>query len=133
MKILLLSFKSLLPKAVRPIQLLRLDTDLYALIDNITVTYVHWCALFELVWVTGYAYMSDSPMNMVSHTFCVTQSTASISNHMPSNVWDEITYPFPNLDGCIIELIEWISYFVSHYTMDVRLLIHAGIQFKPCQ
>ena len=25
---------------------------------------------------------------------------AWISNHMPNKVWDEITYPFPNFNGC---------------------------------
>ena len=29
---------------------------------------------------------------------------ARISNHMPSKVWDEITYPFLNLNGCTVEV-----------------------------
>ena len=28
-----------------------------------------------------------------------------ISDHMPSKVWDEITYPFPNFNGCTIRLL----------------------------
>ena len=36
-----------------------------------------------------------------------------INNHMPSKVWDEITYPFPNCDGCTIEFGEW-SVISSH-------------------
>ena len=31
---------------------------------------------------------------------------AWISNHKSSNVWDEITYPFPNFNGCAIEVWE---------------------------
>ena len=27
-----------------------------------------------------------------------------ISNHMPSKVWDEITYPFLNFNGCTVEV-----------------------------
>ena len=33
-----------------------------------------------------------------------------ISNHMPSEVWDEITYPFPNFNGATVEVWEWIFY-----------------------
>ena len=29
---------------------------------------------------------------------------AWISNHMPSNMWDEITYPFLNFNGCTVEV-----------------------------
>ena len=27
-----------------------------------------------------------------------------VNNHIPSKVWDEITYPFPNLNGCTVEV-----------------------------
>ena len=30
-----------------------------------------------------------------------------ISNHLTVAVWDEITYPFPNFNGCTIEVWEW--------------------------
>ena len=29
---------------------------------------------------------------------------AWISNHMPCNVWDKITYPFLNFNGCTVEV-----------------------------
>ena len=29
---------------------------------------------------------------------------AWISNHMPSKVWDEITYPFLNFNGATVEV-----------------------------
>ena len=29
---------------------------------------------------------------------------AWISNHMPSKVWDEITHPFLNFNGCAVEV-----------------------------
>ena len=32
---------------------------------------------------------------------------AWISNHMPSNVWDDISYPFPNFNGYTVEVWEW--------------------------
>ena len=34
-------------------------------------------------------------------------------------MYDEITYPFPNLNGATIEVWEWISNLISHITMDV--------------
>ena len=36
---------------------------------------------------------------------------------MCSEVWDEITHPFPNFNGCAVEVWEWISNFIpqSHY------------------
>ena len=31
-------------------------------------------------------------------------------------MWDEITYPFLNFNGCTIEVSEWISNFIPHFT-----------------
>ena len=44
---------------------------------------------------------------------------AWISNHRPGKVWDEITYPFPNFNGCTVVVLEWISNFIPHFMMDV--------------
>ena len=44
------------------------------------------------------------------------------SNNIPGNVWDEITFPFPNFNGAI-------SY---HILIWMWLLINAGIKVKPC-
>ena len=41
-----------------------------------------------------------------------------ISNYMLSNVWDEITDPFPNFNGCTVEVWEGISNFISHFILD---------------
>ena len=38
------------------------------------------------------------------------------SMEMPSKVWNEITYPFPNFCG---EVCEWISILIPHFIMDV--------------
>ena len=35
-------------------------------------------------------------------------------NHMPSKVWNEITYPFTNLNGCIVDVWERVSKFIPH-------------------
>ena len=40
----------------------------------------------------------------MSNLLVVTLIPAWISNHMPSKVWDEITYPFLNFSGCTVEV-----------------------------
>ena len=44
---------------------------------------------------------------------------AWISNHMPSKLWDEITYPFPNFNGSTVEVWEWMSSFIWRFAMYV--------------
>ena len=36
---------------------------------------------------------------------------------MPIKVWYKITYPFPNFNGCTVDVWEWISYFITHFIM----------------
>ena len=48
---------------------------------------------------------------------------------MPSRVWDGITYPFLNLNGCTVEVQEWIQIFIRHITMGV--IRHAEIKVNP--
>ena len=38
---------------------------------------------------------------------------------MPREMWDEITYPFPNFNGATVEIWEWMINFIPHYIMDV--------------
>ena len=42
-----------------------------------------------------------------------------MSNHMPSKVLGEITYPFPNFNYTIVEVCECTSIFIPHIKMDV--------------
>ena len=44
---------------------------------------------------------------------------AWIINHMPSKVWNEITHLFPNFNGAVVGVWEWISNFIIHFMMDV--------------
>ena len=44
---------------------------------------------------------------------------AWISNHMPSKVWGEITYPFSNFNGCTVAVWKGISYCIPHFIKDV--------------
>ena len=45
----------------------------------------------------------------------LTSISAWISHHIPSQVWDEITYPFPNF----VEVWDWVSSFIPVFIMDV--------------
>ena len=50
---------------------------------------------------------------------------------MSSKVLYEITYPFPNFNGFIVEVLECIIYFNLHLIMDVKrtICLHNGISF----
>ena len=50
---------------------------------------------------------------------------ACISNEIHYNVWDEITYPFPNFNVCTVEVLGMES--LSHSLLGMWLLIHVGI------
>ena len=47
----------------------------------------------------------------------LTLITAWISNHMLSNLWDEITFPFSNFNGATVDVLKWISNFSPHFIM----------------
>ena len=49
----------------------------------------------------------------------LTLISAWISNHMSSNVGDEISYSSPNFDVCTVDILEWISHYILHFMMDV--------------
>ena len=38
-----------------------------------------------------------------------------IINYIHYNMWDEITYPFPNFNGATVEVWKWISNFTPHF------------------
>ena len=40
------------------------------------------------------------------------------SNHMSSKVYGDINYPFPKFNGEAVEVLVWISNFISHFVMD---------------
>ena len=36
-----------------------------------------------------------------------------VEGGMRMGMWDQITYPFPNSNGCTVEVWEWINNFIS--------------------
>ena len=50
------------------------------------------------------------------------------SNYIHCKVWDEITYSFPNFNGATIEVCQWISYSIPHFTRHV--ITHRSLQWR---
>ena len=48
----------------------------------------------------------------------LTVNPAWISNHISSQVWDVITYPFLNFNGVTVEVLEWISKIIPYFIID---------------
>ena len=38
---------------------------------------------------------------------------------MPSKVWDEITYPFPNFNAYTVEVWTWMGNSILHFIIDI--------------
>ena len=53
-----------------------------------------------------------------------------MSNPMPSNAWDELTYQFPKFNGCTVKVWEWISNFIPHFVMDAICLPVLGLKLN---
>ena len=52
-------------------------------------------------------------------THGLTLTPTWISNYMYHNIWDENTFPFPDFNGATVEVWEWISNFIPHFTEQV--------------
>ena len=61
-----------------------------------------------------------------------------INNYIPHyKVWDEITYPLPNFNGCTVEVWEWISNFIPHFNGHLMMtclcwIIHVSKRGQWC-
>ena len=60
------------------------------------------CLSRLLEW-SEYHISQESPKGLFYY-HGLTLIPAWISNHMPGKVWDEITYPVLNFNGCIVEV-----------------------------
>ena len=41
------------------------------------------------------------------------------SNYSQFKVWDESTYPFPNLHGSTVEGWKWVTHFIPHFVVQI--------------
>ena len=64
------------------------------------------------------------------YKYKLTLIPAWISNHIHYQVWDEITYPFRNLNDCTIEVLEWISNFIPQLTGHVITFFMLGLELN---
>ena len=55
----------------------------------------------------------------------------NMDNHMSCKVWDEITYPVPNFNGCTVEVWKWISNFISHFINGCNYLSMLLVEGAP--
>ena len=52
------------------------------------------------------------------YKYGMTLIPAWISDHMLGKICDEIIHPFPNSNGCTVEVWEWISNFIPQFMVD---------------
>ena len=49
-------------------------------------------------------------------------------NYVNYKMWNEITYPFPNFNGGTVEVWEWISDIIPHFTGACDYLSMLGLK-----
>ena len=76
---------------------------------NVTILLTQWPGAQCIIFCLRYFVRSHQPFWMI----------AWISDHMSNKVWDDITYPFSNFSGSIIEVWEWRSNLIPHFIMDM--------------
>ena len=78
------------------------------------------------LWFSGLDIILSGTFNLRGHFYLhgLNYIPAWISNHMPSKVWEQIIYSFPNFSVSNIEIWEWISNFIPHFIMNVITYPH---------
>ena len=76
---------------------------------------IHNICLCFLVFVVCFSSVCEAILKDTAWPLLLTW----ISNYIYYEMWDGITYPFPNFNGAAFEVWEWISYFISHFTEHV--------------
>ena len=64
-------------------------------------------------------YAHDSRFTVSCYGWVLGPRLGWISNYIHYKGWDEITYPFPNFNGTTVEVWEWITNFIPHFTEHV--------------
>ena len=84
---------------------------------NFSVTDMCSFAKISMLSVEWYSYIHRSNHRRDDNTFhaWTWYILASISNYIQYKVWDEVIYQFPNFNGCIINVWEWITGHVVTY------------------
>ena len=86
--------------------------------------YVKLLILFGLLYILIYL-----PCVCVCFQHGLTLIPVWINNHTPSKEWDETADPFPNFNGCTVEVWELISNFIPHlWTYGCNYLSMLGLK-----
>ena len=64
---------------------------------------------------------SNTPRSHIYQHGLITFIPACISDNIHNKVWDKITYPFPNFNGCTVEVWEWMNNFTHASLSGSRL------------
>ena len=130
LKILLLGVTSITPTKNENIHLLWMY---YTFVNTHIYIYVIWCSSFRI----SMAVLNATWCSRCGWRYCLLRTAAGtgsgllsrvnfnltrINNYINGNVWDEIIYPFPNFNGCTVEVWKWISNFIPH--LNERMIIY---------
>ena len=85
-----------------------------------TMTTINWSIWYDYVISGHWKASKGSPKSWgMQHCekswYIEKEIPAWISNHMPCEVWDEITYPFPNINSFTVEVWKWMNNFIAHF------------------
>ena len=83
---------------------------------------IHIICHFNLIISSSTKHVTWSPFYLPGLTLIITW----ISNRIPSKVRFEISHPFPSFNGCTVEVLEWISIFISHLVMALAAIDWGG-------
>ena len=61
--------------------------------------------------IANFSFHQESPL-----LTCINFNPNMDKSLHPLKTWDEIIYAFPNFHGCSVEVWEWISNFIPHFT-----------------
>ena len=78
------------------------------------VTHISWCWGTQVEWIKKRR-VSWGPFYL--HELIL--ASAWTCNPMPGEVWDDITYPFPNFNGATVEVWKLMNKFIPHFILHV--------------
>ena len=104
------------------------NSNMFSQENSFKMQFAIWWSFFLSVtqWNTMYTVccvLLQSDIHII-HSYL----PASISNHMSSKIWCEITSPFPNFNSCTVDILgmdktfhvevwEWISNFFPNFSL----------------
>ena len=110
------SVETMVMLAIKAPKCMGRKSDMYSGITDVTFS---WNISFFItvgIFYSSYMIPIFCMINTVYQRARVTLIPEWIRHYIHHEVWDEITYPFPNFNGATVEVWEWISNFIPHFT-----------------